>query len=77
MIRIKNTSLENTAQPFKMLLKIFIFTSLHSFIWKQDNYPLPVGLLAQLALYRHREGNGYKSFTGLNYFQALYSLLPK
>ena len=41
-----------------MLLKVFIFTSRHGFIWKQDNNPLPVGLLAQLAMHRHREGNG-------------------
>ena len=36
---------------------------------------LPVGLLAQLvrALHQYRRGHGFKSRTGLNFFQVLFS----
>ena len=50
------------------------------FIWNQHNAHLPIGLLAQLvecwtSLYDR--GHEFKSRTGLNFFQALFSLLLK
>ena len=48
-------------------------------MWNQLNDQHPVGLLAQLV--KHctgiRRGHGFKSRTGLNFFQALFSLLLK
>ena len=46
---------------------------LHGFIWNQYSDQLAVGR----ALHQYRGGHGFKSRTGLNFFQAFFSLLLK
>ena len=50
-----------------------VYSPLHGFIWNQLKFVSSVGR----ALYRYRRGHGFKSRTGLNFFQALFSLLLK
>ena len=53
-----------------------IYSPLGGFIWNHNNNHLPVGLLAHFV--EHCTGiAGFKSRTGLNFFQALFSLLLK
>ena len=61
-----------------------LYLSYHLFITSRvylepTSWPPPSWLVSSVgrALHRYRRGHGFKSRTGLNFFQALFSLLPK
>ena len=74
----------------KTYIYMYIYTYIYSYIlnrlfialWvylEPTSWPAPSWLVSSVggALHRYRRGHGFKSRTGLNFFQALFSLLPK
>ena len=63
----------SAVQMYDFHIFTVVYSPLHGFIWNQLKLVSSVGR----ALYRYRRGHGFKSRTGLNFFQALFSLLLK